>query len=420
MASAAPRTAPPPRRVPSILIAALLARLPHVMVSLALVLLVRDVGHPYAVVGLVTAAFVAGTGFAAPLLGRLADRLGPVPVLAGAAVVSGVGLGVAAAVPERLGAPGLAVAALVAGAATPPVSAVLRALLPRIADAAGLRTLYALEAALQEALFVSGPLVVVAVVAVGSPRLALAACAVLVVVGTAGFAVMARAHAAPRSPARRRWALRSAGLRRVSGCYALVGCVFGAVELATIAALDDAGNRALAGVVLAGWAGGSLVGGLLVARRVRRDPVERLPRLLLVLLVLAVPLAPLAGHVPVLAAALVLHGVAIAPTLGTIYELVPRVSAREVLTEAFAWASSAVFAGVALGNALAGVLVGAGGPAAGYLPALVASALGVLLARGLHRDVEAGPGGTPADPRDDADGTRVPAASGAPAPASGV
>jgi len=377
----------PPRAVPSVLVAALVARLPHVMVSLSLVLLVRDLGHAYVVAGAVTAAFVAGMAGAAPLLGRLADRIGAVPVLAGSAATSGAALALAAAVPGRLGPPGLAAAALVAGAATPPVSAVLRALLPRIAREGGLRTLYALEAALQEALFISGPLIVVGVVAVASPRAALGACALLLLAGTAGFALATRGRATPAPPGRRAWALRPPALRRVAACYALVGVVFGAVELATIAALDEAGNRGLAGVVLAAWATGSLTGGLVVARRVRGDAATRLAPLLACLLVLALPLAPLAGAPPLLAAALVLHGVVIAPTLGTIYELVSRVSAADVLTEAFAWTTSAVFAGVALGNALAGVLVGWGGPAAGYGPAVAAPALAVLLARGLRAEV---------------------------------
>lgn len=355
------------RRLAGLIAGGLVARLPLVMVSLSMVLLVRGAGFGYTSVGLISGAYVVATGLASPLLGRLADRVGPPRVLVGSALVSGAALVTAAVGVQRIGVAGMVAVAAVAGAATPPLTSVLRALLPRVAEPGVLQRLYGLEAAFQETLFVMGPVLVVAVVAVATPAWAVMICAVMMVVATLAFGAMAAPHAAPPAPHGRGSALRARGLRWLSLAYVGVGSCFGLLELAVIGALDERGHRDLAGLVLACWAFGSFMGGLAVARGVRAEPAARLPRLLVVLAVLSLPLA-LASRTPVLlAVALVVQGAAIAPTLGTIYELVPRVAPPAVLTEAFAWTTSAVFAGIAIGNVAAGAVIGSAGPAEAFL-----------------------------------------------------
>ena len=87
----------------------------------------------------------------------------------------------------------------------------------------------------------------------------------------------------------------------------------------------------------------------------------------------------------VLAAALFVHGLFIAPTFAATYELIPA-AAPARLTEAFAWMSTAIVGGVALGSALAGSVVAGGGPAVGFGLALAATA-GARLVAGRARRV---------------------------------
>jgi MFS family permease len=379
--------------VVTVMAAAFAARLPLVMVSLAMVLLLRDAGFSYGVVGVVAAAHILAMGVVSPLVGRTADRFGAAPVLAGGGAVCSAMLAVMAVWTRDLGAAGNAAVAAVAGAAAPPVTPVLRAAMPVLAGPGDLTTAYAMEAALQEILWVVGPLVVVVAVAAVSPAGAMLLVAAALAVLTAAFAGVVRHRSAARGRAGGGWAMRSPALRRLVVAYGLMGVCFGATELSLIAVLDDHGHRELSGALLAAWSGGSLVGGLVVARRSRRAPHLRLPALLLGFGLLAAPLVPLSSHPVLLAAGLFAHGLFVAPSLGTVYEIVPEVVAEGLLTEAFAWGSSFLYAGVAAGNAAAGALAGPFGASTGFLVGVAAVAAALPAALSLRSSVRPSPPG---------------------------
>ena len=77
-------------------VTSLIARAPQGMSSLSILLLVSR-GHGYAKAGLVVGLYVAGTGAAAPVLGRLVDRTGARVVLRFTAVAYGLMMTVLAA-----------------------------------------------------------------------------------------------------------------------------------------------------------------------------------------------------------------------------------------------------------------------------------------------------------------------------------
>ncbi|MCC6832115.1 MAG: MFS transporter [Thermoleophilia bacterium] len=362
---------------------ALVARLPLVMMMLSLVLLVRGQGFAYWVVGLITACLTVGTGLGAPLLGRLADRVGAVPVLLVSGIVAGTTLLVIAAVPGTLGGWGIAALAFVAGCAEPPVNAVLRALMPRLADGDALRTVYGLEAAFQEILFVAGPPAVALIVLVSSPRVSLAVCGLVLAVASAWFTAVVRPHVAPARPRRTGSVLASVELRLLVAAFALTGMMFGAIDISTVASMDAHGHRNLAGVALGVWAVGSLVTGVVVARMVHSGPWVRLPWLTLAMGALTAPLIVLQADPVALCCGLFVQGCCIAATLGTVYELVPKVAAHDALTEAFAWTSSFILAGFATGAAVTGAVTGAYGAGAGFALAAAPPLLAAGVARAL-------------------------------------
>ena len=66
---------------PVLLLAGFAGRMPSAMVPLALLLMVQQQTGSYAVAGLASATLGVAMAVMAPVLGRLADRRGPRPVL---------------------------------------------------------------------------------------------------------------------------------------------------------------------------------------------------------------------------------------------------------------------------------------------------------------------------------------------------
>ena len=106
-----------------------------------------------------------------------------------------------------------------------------------------------------------------------------------------------------------------------------LGGVFGSTEVVTVAFADGLGEKAIAGVLLALWAFGSLVAGILTgAVRWRVSAATRMRWGVVALTALMAP-TPLIGSAPAMGALLFLAGFAIAPTLiaavSSIEQMVP-------------------------------------------------------------------------------------------------
>jgi MFS family permease len=69
------------------LVASVVGRLPIGMATLAILLFLQDRTGSFALAGTATALYVLGLAMVAPFLGRMIDRLGPLPVLSVSAVI---------------------------------------------------------------------------------------------------------------------------------------------------------------------------------------------------------------------------------------------------------------------------------------------------------------------------------------------
>jgi MFS family permease len=370
------------RSIALLFAASYIARVPVTAVSLALILVLRESGRGYALAGLATGAYVVGLSITAPLIGRLADRFGAPRVFLCGAPLCGVGLIGLVAGADSLPVPALLGLATLSGAALPPLGALTRGLMtPLLSDAQRAR-IFAMDATAQELCFMGGPLVLAALIAFGSASQALVVIAGLLAAGAVLYWSVARrlprvrhATGAERGPA----PIRSSGLRALLAVTVLVGAMFGAIELSIAAALEDAGSRDLAGMFLAIWSAGSLVGGLLAVRWPGSDLERRQYVALVAAAASAFVLVPAAGAPVALAAVLLVQGVTQAPLMAVGYALVPRlVDAR--LSEAFAWLTSAVVGGVAVGTTLAGTASEHAGAGAGFLIGAVAPLVALALA----------------------------------------
>lgn len=348
-----------------LLVSSLAGRLPLGMTSLAVLLLVHQHTHSFATAGIAVGAYTLMSASTTPLQGRLVDRIGGPPVLVGFAIAQAAGL-TALVIAAGLGAASdaLVVLAAIAGAMTPPLSACLRTLWPRVVpSAAMLEAAYALDATSQEAIWTTGPLLVAVAIALGSPAVAVLLSGAIIICGTVWFstAPATRQWRGAGRAARRPSAMRSPGLRVIIAATVLMGLGVGAVEVALPGIAVHAGSRAASGVLLGLWSIGSLVGGLVYGSRPWRARLSlRYPALLALVCLTTLPLI----FVGTLAAAIplsLLSGIAFAPTLTCQYTLVGAIAVRSSATVAFAWMSTALVGGIAVGSAAAGPLVQHGG-----------------------------------------------------------
>jgi MFS family permease len=361
---------------PVLLSAGFAGRLPSAMVPLALLLMVQQQTGSYAVAGLAAATLGVASAVMAPVLGRLADRRGPRPVLFSQAAAYPVLLALLIAVVVG-GAPDLAVigASALAGAATPLISGTVRALWSRV-DVRVRPTAYALDATATELVFVVGPTLVAVLAVLASPALAVGLAGVLATAGALGIATAKATRAyVPVVGARSGIfsTVRTPGMPRllVSGAALMLG--FGALEVAIPAFADAAGSPGLSGLLLALWALGSTAGGLWFGARVVSSSLPRQYRLLL--LGVTIGLAPLAwvSSPWALGVLLFLGGTAIAPTLTVQNTLVGSMAPAHATTEAFTWLSTITVGASAIGAAVGGALIE--GPA-GVSGSLALAALG--------------------------------------------
>jgi predicted MFS family arabinose efflux permease len=159
-----------------------------------------------------------------------------------------------------------------------------------------------------------------------------------------------------------------------------MGLDLGAVEVALPAVAVHAGSHAGAGILLGLWSIGSLLGGLTYGSRLWRPAMtSRYPALMFLIALTTVPLSFASGLEATIPLSL-LAGVGLAPTMACQYALVGAVSARGTATEAFAWTSTALVAGLAAGNAVAGPLVQAGGISRAFALGCFAFVLATLVA----------------------------------------
>ncbi|HEX7299853.1 MAG TPA: MFS transporter [Solirubrobacteraceae bacterium] len=367
--------------------AAVLARMPIGIDTLAIVLFVRAETGSFARAGLVAAAFGIGSGVSSPLQGRLIDQHGHARVLLPLAALHATSLG-ALVVLGLAGAPiaALVGCGLVVGSSVPPVGTVVRPMLSRLlgADQDLLPTAYAVDGIAIEMVFVGGPLLTAVIVSFGSPAVALMVAGGFALAGTFVLvtAPASRAFRPSGASGERHLlgALVSPGVRTLVATIAPVGFALGATEVTMTAFAADHGSRAAAGALLAVWAAGSGVGGLAYgAREHGLAPDARWLRLAVAFPLCSMPLV-VAPSIPVMAPLALIAGLCLAPFMAAANQLIGDVAPPQARTEAFAWPVTAIALGAASGSAAAGAIIEASGWRTAFVVVIGAGLLAAAVA----------------------------------------
>jgi MFS family permease len=366
--------------------AALVARLPISMVGLGIVLLVEQSTGSYGLAGTVSAVFVLAEAAFAVLHGRLVDSHGQSTVLPIAISIFGAGLALMMVAVESDWPRVLTyVFAAVAGAALPQVGASVRTRWSHLLDDPGQKqTAFALEAVLDEVVFVVGPVLVTLLATSWHPVAGLTAALVSGLVGTFAFAAQRRTEPPAGRTQESGTARRPMPWRLVlplSLVCMTLGALFGAAEVTTVAFAEEAGMRWVAGWLLAAWSLGSLAAGLVTGAIEWRSGPE--VRLRWGSAAMALAMAPLMfiESVPLMAVVLLVGGLAIAPTMIGAMTMVEQGVPSGRLTEGMAILHTGIVAGVAPGASIAGFVVDHDGASAAYSVALVGGILGALVAQ---------------------------------------
>ncbi|MET7455145.1 MFS transporter [Streptomyces sp. NPDC005574] len=424
----------------------LVARLPMGMFSVSAVLMIAGARGSYALAGAVTATGLAATALVAPWTARLVDRHGQARIAVPATLLAATG-SLALLLCVRYGAPDWTLfASYAATATTPNTGGMSRARWTYLlrGDAAALHTANSFEQAADELCFMIGPVFAVFLCGTFFPEAGTLAGAILLVSGVLFFAAQrstepplahsataapaggahsaaaaatpdeapsataapagesrstgrtGEAHsatAAPRPPRPRGRTpgrpsppslLRAPGMPPLLAVCLVMGVVFGAMEVVTIAFADAHGHRSAAGPVLGLQAAGSCAAGLLYgAVRPAGSAAGRYVwciAAMTALLTLPLLAAALTCSLPLLAAALLVAGMATAPTMVTGMTLVQHRTPAGRLNEGMTLAVTGLLGGIAAGSAVGGWMVEHRSPAAGYGVPVTAAAVALLIA----------------------------------------
>ncbi|WP_420115216.1 MFS transporter [Pseudactinotalea sp.] len=365
--------------------AGVLARLPMSMVTISIVLLVEAVYSSYALAGQVAAVYTVAQAICAPQLSKLVDSCGQSRIMRPSLVVAMSGL-VGLAVAAMLQGPAWALypAAALAGATVGSMGALVRARWNQVVDGPRqLHTAYSLESALDELVFVVGPVLATTLAAAINPVAGLLIA--IAAAGGGGFWFLAQRRSEPTASGRpaegeRGSVIRSAGMVIIAVVFIAMGSIFGSVDVATVAFAKEQGAPGLAGVVLGVFACGSLISGLLYGAR--EFTMLAWKRFVIGILGLAagICLFVLADSLWVLAAAMFVTGFAIAPTIITGNALVQQLVPPSRLTEGLTWVGTAIGVGFAVGSSVGGRVIDLHGGHAGYVVSMGAAGLAALVA----------------------------------------
>ncbi len=366
-------------------IAGVLARFPMALVGISTILMIENLYGDYTSAGIVSGMSTIAFAICAPILARLVDKYGQARVMIPSITISVFAMGGVVASALQL-APiwVLTVFSVVAGMTTGSLGALVRARWAHAATATWqIQAAYSLESALDEVVFVIGPVVATLMATNIHPVAGMILAMALALTGGLWFLLQRKTEPPANKTqkvARERSVMLNPAMLVLAVTYIATGTLFGANDLAVIAFTEERSAPGLAGVLLAIFSFGSLVGALAYGARTWRTPLWKLFGIGILAIAIGTSFFVFAGSLLVLAILMVVTGLAIAPTMTNVNTIIQKITPEGRLTEGLTWMSTAMNIGVSIGAALSGRLVDLQGSHGGFLVVIGAAWLMALAA----------------------------------------
>lgn len=372
--------------------AAAVMRLPMSMFSIAIILVVKATYGNYTLAGAVAATQVICLSLAAPILARAVDRYGQRKVMLPAMLTTSAALAAFIAL-TSMHAPVWAVflVAGLQGASWGAPGALVRSRWSQVVhDSAQLNTAYAMEAAIDEVAYIAGPIMATVLGTMLFPSAGLIVAIVFILAGAYGFFSQTSSEPPVNisvSHERQRTVITYPVVIVLALTYIGAGAMFGATDVTVVAFTEARGIPAMSGILLGIFAFGSLIAALVYGARSWSMPLWKLFGIGIVALAIGSSTFLFASNVWLLALAMVITGLTIAPTMTNVNMLIARAVPSSQLTEGLTWMSTAMNIGVSVGSMLGGVIVDVHHEHGGFLLVVAFAWLMVALMLGGLRTV---------------------------------
>ncbi|WGW11235.1 MFS transporter [Saxibacter everestensis] len=364
-------------------LAGLLARMPISMLGLGIVLLVADATGSYGIAGAVTAVFTVTQAVLSPTLARLVDSRGQSRIMVPAVGVHILALlGLLLSTMYDWGLPSIFISAILAGATVGSVGSMVRARWANVVSSpAQLHAAFSWESVMDEVVFIIGPVLVTVLATTVYPGAGIVTSLIAVVVGSVFLYSQRASEPAPTRNSSRggESVIRSASILIVIVCFVFLGASLGSVDVIIVAFTAEKGVPALAGFVLALFALGSLLSGVIYGAIQWKIPVGRRFVGTVILMTLGTAAILLVNEIWSVTLVLFIVGFTIAPTLVGGNTVVQSLAPKGRLTEALAWIGTSLGLGVSVGSAGVGQVIDKFGAQAGFIVPVAAGGVAALV-----------------------------------------
>lgn len=372
-------------------LAGAILRLPSSIMPISVVLSVQAAYGSYALAGAVSAVNIIALAVMAPILARLVDRYGQLKIMGPALTISAIATAVMFFATLYVAPAWIVfVSAGIAGGTWGSPGALVRARWIRSTNTvAQLNSAFALEAAVDEFVFIVGPVIATVLGTVLHPTTGVGVSVIFLTIGGTLFLAQRSSEPEPVNrvvqtdengqPIRQKSLLFLPAMIVLMLTYAGMGAQFGANDISVVAFTKELGVPALSGVLLAMFSVGSFISALIYGARTWRRSLWSLFAIGVVALAIGMSAYLLAHSVLTLGIIMLVSGIACAPTMTNVNMMVTKTVPRHRQTEGLAWMSTAINLGVSVGSSASGPAVDRFGSGGGYVMIAVFAWLMVLI-----------------------------------------